>query len=100
MPTRADEALTVEALQRQIEQERRKRIAEHKRAVAERGLGQQTLVARAVRTPLNVLAEGDSWFDYPLSRDTIGWVRAGGTPRPEILNLAHHGDAATEILGV
>src|SRR5262249_713357 len=88
------ETLTLEILQTQIEEERQRRIEEHKREVRERGL-----IAAAGR-PLNLFAEGDSWFDYPLSRDTIGWIRAEGTPRPAILNLAHHGDAASQILGV
>lgn len=94
------ETLTVEALQTQIEQERQTRIAEHQRAVAERGLSKGILALGVGRGPLNIFAEGDSWFDYPLSRDTIGWLRADGSPHPEILSLAHHGDAATEMLGV
>jgi hypothetical protein len=81
--------LNTEARQAQIEQERQKRIAHHKEAV-------RTLAERA----LNIFAEGDSWFDYPLSRDTIGWIADNGTPPPEILNLAHYGDAATQMLGV
>jgi hypothetical protein len=52
------------------------------------------------------LADGDSWFDYPLSGDlpiaSDVTVKLGGliAPRPTILNLAHHGDATTELLGV
>jgi hypothetical protein len=94
------QALTLAAQQAQIVVERQERIAEHKRAVAARNLGQRTLEARAANAPLNVLAEGDSWFDYPLFRDTIEWIREIGNPEPEILSLAHHGDAAVDMLGV
>ena len=94
------QALTLAAQQAQIVHDRQQRIADHKRAVAARNLGQRTLAARPSNAPLNVLAEGDSWFDYPLSRDTIGWITATGKPNPLILSLAHHGDAAVDMLGV
>jgi hypothetical protein len=88
-----------EAQQKQIEQERQQRVIEHKQAIAASGL-ERSLAARQAGTPLNIFAEGDSWFDYPLYTDTIGWLQANGTPYPKILNLAHYGDAATEMLGV
>jgi hypothetical protein len=100
MAIRRADALITEARQAQIEQERQSRIAQHKQAVAQRGLAQRTLAARGGRGPLNIFAEGDSWFDYPLSNDTINWIKADGTPWPEILNLAHYGDATTQMLGV
>jgi hypothetical protein len=90
MATARADTLTTEARQAQIKQERQSRIAHHKEAV-QHGLAQRAL---------NIFAEGDSWFDYPLSRDTIGWITNNGAPQPEILNLAHYGDAATEMLGV
>jgi hypothetical protein len=56
---------------------------------------------------LNLLADGDSWFDYPLtdglpigSSDIIHQLQSLITPAPEILNLAHHGDATTALMGV
>ena len=99
MPTiRRADALITEAQQAQIEQERQNRIARHKQAVAQRGI--RTLAERKDQGLLNIFAEGDSWFDYPLSRDTIGWITADGTPQPEILNLSHYGDATTQMLGV
>jgi hypothetical protein len=94
---RAD-ALITEARQAQIEQERQMRIAQHKQAVAQRRM--RTQAERGAGGPLNIFAEGDSWFDYPLSRDTVGWIKANGGPHPEILNLSHYGDAATQMLGV
>lgn len=95
---RGADALITEARQAQIEQERQSRIAQHKQAVAQRGM--RTLAERGDKGPLNIFAEGDSWFDYPLSRDTIGWITANGVPQPQILNLAHYGDATTQMLGV
>src|SRR5262249_48210706 len=49
---------------------------------------------------LNILADGDSWFSYLLSRDVIQWIQADGNPSPEILNLAVAGDPVTATLGV
>jgi hypothetical protein len=94
------EALTLEALHAQIEQERQRRIAEHQQAIAALGIHQFALTAKPPGTRLNILAEGDSWFDYPFYHDTIDWIRDHGAPSPLILSLAHHGDAATEMLGV
>ena len=94
------QAVTLAAEQERVIRERRERIAAHKRAVAARNLDQETLEERPTSAPLNLLAEGDSWFDYPLFRDTIGWIKAAGKPVPEILSLAHHGDAAVDMLGV
>jgi len=100
MATPGPDVLGFEAMQVQIELDRKKRIAEHKQAVVAKGVARLTLEARGGGVPLNILAEGDSWFDYPLSRDTIGWIKANGTPRPLMLNLSHYGDVATQMLGV
>jgi hypothetical protein len=85
-----------------VEAELQQRIAAHQRLLASQGL----LVNRDAARPLNLLADGDSWFDYPLSgsipihSDTIVQLGTLVSPRPLILNLAHHGDATTELLGV
>lgn len=53
------------------------------------------------RTPLNLLAIGDSWFDYPLNGDLYGIhtdVIAAMTQR-NILNLAHYGYTSTQEMG-
>src|SRR5271157_4785067 len=80
----------------QIEQERQQRITEHQQAIAAH---QRTFaVAPGAPQPLNLFADGDSWFDYPLPfpqhTDVIARLRNLGTPQPFILNLAHHGDEA------
>ena len=86
----------------QIEQEREQRIARHKQAIAARKLA----LAAAPGAPraLNLFADGDSWFDYPLPvltpNDTITSIGHHGKPQPLILNLAHYGDEARDDLGV
>jgi hypothetical protein len=85
-----------------IEAELQQRIATHQRLLASQGF----LANRDPARPLNILAGGDSWFDYPLSNgfpiasDVIVQLGTLISPRPFILNLAHHGDATTEMLGV
>jgi hypothetical protein len=81
------------------------------RTIQQRITLHQTLVAtQATATgqprPLILLADGDSWFDYPLSGDlpeasdiTVQLGRIV-SPAPLILNLAQHGDATTQLLGV
>jgi hypothetical protein len=85
-----------------IEAELQQRILAHQRLLASQGF----LANRDPARPLNLLADGDSWFDYPLSgglpipSDIIVQLGTLVSPRPFILNLAHHGDATTELLGV
>jgi hypothetical protein len=92
------EPVTYVQLHAEIERERQYRIQEHQREVAERGL-RAPLVERP-HGPLNLFADGDSWFDYPLYYDTINWLKTDGSPHPIILNLAHYGDAAETLLGL
>ena len=56
--------------------------------------------------PLNLLANGDSWFDYPLGgtlpgerTDVIAQLSTLAKIKPTILNLSHYGDATTKSLG-
>ena len=55
---------------------------------------------------LNILAEGDSWFDYPLGTaddtrsDLLHFLPALFPTAPRLLSLAHWGDATTQMLGV
>ena len=92
-------------------QERRIRIKEYKTTLAimkKRGVkGLAPRTVRAARTPkttakpLQVFAEGDSWFDYP-----VPFFGGGIIPRLEkklgvpILNLAKPGDEVRYMLGV
>ncbi len=90
-------------LQRQqINQERSDRIARHKQAIATRR--QALAAAPGAPRSLNLFADGDSWFDYPLPalarNDVITSIGNHGGPQPLILNLAHYGDEARDNLGV
>lgn len=59
-------------------------------------------------TPLVMLAHGDSWFDYPLSgnslsfsdTDVIAQLEGMGNLNPMILNISHYGDATTEEMSL
>jgi hypothetical protein len=76
---------------KQIIDERQRRIDEHKKAIASiKGRGN-----------LNILADGDSWFSYPLSKDAIDWlIDDANLTNPMPLNLAVAGDPTTATLGV
>jgi hypothetical protein len=79
-------------------------MATHQRDVARL---RAAIAARPeVQPPLMLLAHGDSWFNYPLSgnsvelppRDTdiIAHLKKMCSPAPKILNISHFGDATTE----
>ena len=51
-------------------------------------------------TGLNLIADGDSWFDYPLYKDTIDLIPDLCTIKPNILKLAHWGDTTMGELGI
>lgn len=98
-------------LEKKQELERRQRIKEYKATLAiMKKRGVKGLTPRAVKGgrapksatgPLQVFAEGDSWFDYP-----VPFFGGGIIPRLEnqlgvpILNLAKAGDQARYMLGV
>jgi hypothetical protein len=78
-----------------VESENAQRISDHQAAV----------LATAATNPLNLLCDGDSWFDYPLGSgipgvhtDVIAQL-AQQLPNALTLNLAHAGDATTTIMG-
>jgi hypothetical protein len=100
-----------EQARQQIEQDIQKRIQVHKanigRLVASR-MSAETLNVAVSNRPLVMLAQGDSWFDYPLTGNGLPLVdtdviaqlrRIGGMP-PTILNLAHHGEAAIDEMSL
>lgn len=89
---------TIEATKEKIEAELRKRITQYQQAIASQN--QQNKIAFSTSTqPLNILAEGDSWFDYPIGSDVIGCIENNAEIKPNILNLAEYGDVTTNILG-
>jgi len=91
--------------------ERRRRIKEYKATLAimkkrgVKGLARRTVKSgrapKAAARPLQVFAEGDSWFDYPVPMFGGGIIprleNALGVP---VLNLARAGDEARYMLGV
>ena len=56
---------TLQAFRAQVSARRQQRIVVHQAAVAAQGLMAMPLASR----PLILLADGDSWFDYPLTGD-------------------------------
>jgi hypothetical protein len=98
-------------VERQIDADIGKRVAVHKANVARLQAAREGAHALSVSVrnrPLVLLAQGDSWFDYPLTgnglplvdTDVIAQLRRIGPMPPTILNLAHRGDAATEEMSL
>jgi hypothetical protein len=90
-----------------INEELDERIRDHAREV-ERSQRVQRFQKGAKR-PLDFLAIGDSWYDYPLDDNLLlyPWdfgiigqynLKALGNPPPKILSLAHYGWASTQAL--
>jgi hypothetical protein len=91
--------------QAQIAADLAQRVADHQQAIA-------SALANGVlyqpNSPLVLLSDGDSWFDYPLNgfppliatTDIIAQLPALCNPKPFILNLSHYGDATTTELGL
>jgi hypothetical protein len=89
-----------------IEQDIQQRIQVHQANIARLEASRtsaKALSAKISNRPLVMLAQGDSWFDYPLTgnglpltdTDVIAQLRRIGDMPPTILNLAHYGEAAT-----
>lgn len=86
----------------EIERELKDRISKHRSRIQNRRR-MRLLAISAGAQPLNLLAQGDSWFDFPLpvfiGSDVLVHLRS--LPNgPAILSLAHRGEAAEDLLGV
>lgn len=92
-------------LREQLDEELRERIAAHKANISRLEAARssvEVLGVAAKNKPLVLLAQGDSWFDYPLhgngplpgNTDVIAQLRGLGAMPPTILNLAQAGDTA------
>lgn len=97
-------------------QQRETNIVEHKlrtgrikRSRSERRKLRETKKETKVsEVPLDFLAIGDSWFEYPLYNEVLSFqnnaivaksqLGSMGTPPPQILNQALHGQATTAML--
>ena len=77
------------------------RIATHQQIIASWNDPNQRPFAPG-KQPLNLLADGDSWFDYPVpfGVDIVHYLSMQGAPKPEILSLAHYGDATSVLMGL
>jgi hypothetical protein len=83
-----------------VQKDLQRRIKNHRIRIA-----QQAMLAPSQRA-LNLLADGDSWFDNPLSgdlplpSDITVQLKKLIVPDPAILPLAHWGLATTQLMGV
>jgi hypothetical protein len=97
-------------------QQRKTNIAEHKLRTgrikrsrdARRKLRETKKEAKVPQVPLDFLAIGDSWFEYPLYNEILSFqnnaivaksqLGSMGNPPPQILNQALYGQATTAML--
>lgn len=103
-PSPAEVGREREKLEAEQEAERRRRIREYTVTLdimKRRGVKGLSAVGGAAPQPLQIFAEGDSWFDYPVPRFGGGIIKRLekriGVP---ILNLAKAGDEVRFMLGV
>jgi hypothetical protein len=113
-PSPADVGIEREKLEQQREDEREQRLRDYKATMTimkKRGAARSAAPAKGRRgpakapkaafQPLQVMAEGDSWFDYPFPLFGGGIVKRLekrlGVP---ILNMAEAGDEVRFMLGV
>jgi hypothetical protein len=80
------------------------RVANYQRTI---GTASAAGILGKLTSPLNLLADGDSWFDYPLdgiipgiNTDIIAQLPGQCAIQPHILNLAVHGDTTMNELGL
>ena len=86
------------------------RVKQHQKTIARLRSAQSAMVAagKQVTSPLVMLAQGDSWFDYPLDgnglsladTDIIAQLEGMGTINPVIANISHHGEASTDEMSL
>jgi len=103
-------ALTLKtALTQSINDDLAARTAAHQATMAATRAVSANLTAAGGPAPLVMLANGDSWFDYPLdgndvwlggSTDVIAQLGSMGAIHPHILSVAHWGEATTDELSL
>lgn len=96
-------ALAFQTNKQAIEDELKERETRFKAHVQRRDGMLDVLLEKNVFSPLTLVAAGDSWYDYPLPplthSDVVAHLNAMPLS-PNILSLAHHGEAAEDMLGV
>ena len=103
-PSPRDVGREREKLEQEQEAERLRRIQEYTailRVMKKRGVQGLSAAAADAKRPLQIFAEGDSWFDYPVPFFGGGIVtRLEDQIGVPILNLAKAGDEVRFMLGV
>lgn len=88
--------------QLKIEEDLKRRAEENQARVDEIRQQRRNLAVGPV--PLIIVADGDSWFDYPLPlighTDVADSLKSQGTLTPAMMKLAHYGDSTTVLMGV
>jgi hypothetical protein len=98
-------------LQQEVEEEFARRTKEHRatvHAIKARRRYRQGRKLKVVASPLDLLAIGDSWSDYPINDYGVPWVNQDivaqlktiGDPSPVILSRALHGSPMTTTIGL
>lgn len=97
-------------MQDAIDSEIAERIKRHQDKIARLRTAHAAMAAAAapVTEPLVMLAQGDSWFDYPLdgnavslsSTDIIAHLQGTGATNPVIANLAHWGETSVQEMSL
>jgi hypothetical protein len=98
-----DPTTKYQELRQSIAAEKERRVHEHRANLAMRARLAKTL--GVTERPLNLFAQGDSWFDYPLPvfggpSDVVAHLRKLPSLAPEILSMAVAGEAAEQMFGV
>ncbi len=86
------------------------RVARHQSTIARLKSARSAITAAGIQVakPLVMLAQGDSWFDYPLNgnsltlsdTDIIAQLQGMGTINPVIANISHYGEASTDEMSL
>ncbi|MDH7808848.1 MULTISPECIES: SGNH/GDSL hydrolase family protein [unclassified Rhizobium] len=103
--------LTTVSLQDRIDADIAERTRVHQKAIARLQAASDvasSMSVSAIARPFVMLAVGDSWHDYPLlnngpslqQTDLIFQLQSYGTHPVTSLNLAHFGDASTDMMSV
>jgi hypothetical protein len=100
-----NEFVAQQQMQELIGDEIARRVKIHQQEIARATARRERVGVEAPPPQLELLAMGDSWFDYPLNgnvpaerTDIIVHLKRMGTPRPIILNISHWGYATTQLM--
>ena len=91
-------------LRTSIQHEKERRIREYRANAAKTQSMREKGIFAEAPEPLQLIAQGDSWFDYPLPfpfhTDVIAHLQNLPSMSPHVLDLAVLGEAAEDLLGV